>query len=140
VDGSPAEARDLTGDLRVFTLSCPEELEEGETYRVGLRRRGESKYSHWGRFIVATQQERESLEQERQSLRAYPPTVSDPVASDLVYASFLLEKEFYGDALRVAWQAQARQPRSPAVRHLLAWLFQEAGPPWMISFAAGGLE
>lgn len=143
VDGTGAEV-DVgpgSGSLAVFTLPYPEQppLAEGETYRLAVRRRSETRYTDWGTLGVAAE-EAPRIEAQWQELEtAYPATAGD-VTAHLVHAASLIDQELYTAAFHTLEAARERRPRNPAVGHLLAWLYQQVGPPFLIARLEAGSE
>jgi hypothetical protein len=136
VDGTGAEVGAGPGSESplVFTLPYPEQppLAEGETYRFAVRRRSETRYTNWGTLRVAAG-DSPRIEKEREEVEnVYPATAGD-VTAHLVHAASLIDQELYTAALLVLWEAREQQPESPAVGHLLAWLYQQVGPPFLIA-------
>ncbi|NNF58595.1 MAG: hypothetical protein HKN04_10165 [Rhodothermaceae bacterium] len=119
------------------TLHYPAEYDallRGAAYRVEVSRQAAPEDVDWGCFIVATETERAELGETWEALQAqYVPEDSLEITAELIYAALLLDEGYYTDALRMLEVADARQPGDATTARLRAYIYEEAGPPILVS-------
>lgn len=118
------------------SLSYPQSdsLRRGERYWIELERSTKRSYEDYGCFKVASEGEYRDLTRKWQVLqKQYPSNHGSDVTAELAYAMQLIQRAYFTDALILLRDLSSRASSHKAVQRLLNSIYQDAGPPALIS-------
>ena len=109
------------------------DLRDGQTYSLRIGRTEQLQYEDFGCLTIATGDERAAAQEARHAIRAaYSSDGPDDTTADLIYAAWLVEHDFFAEALALLEQAWLKRSQSPARVYLETVIFSEAGPRLLI--------
>lgn len=116
-----------------YPITAPK-LARGISYQAEIKRQYKDSAEDYGNFVIASAEENASMAALQKDIQnTFKTSGPNDVTADLVYAAALMKEEFFTDALLVLQSALKKQPNNQKIRTMLAQIYDQVGPPVLIT-------
>ena len=107
-------------------------LERGQRYWVEIEREEKEIFDDAGCFTVATEEEFERHNRALHDIRSHYGDHPVETSVEYSFALYLIRNDYFTDALLFLQVAETKQAGAPWIQRLRNWIYEEAGPPFLI--------